>query len=85
MKEVVTVITAIYHSSIDNCFLDWLLEITPSITGPQLLNFQMQSHLSWLAVSPLRQKSTSSGNLVLAGILAFYAVKTCSKHAIASY
>jgi len=38
MKEVVTVITAIYHSSTDNwCFLDWLLKITPSITGPQLL------------------------------------------------
>jgi len=78
MKEVVSVITAIYHSSTDNwCFLDWLLKLTPSITGPQLLNFQMQSHLSWLVVSPLGQKSTSSGNLVLAGILAFYAVKTC--------
>ena len=32
----------------------------------------------WLVVSPLRQKSTRSGNLVLAGILAFYAIKTAS-------
>ena len=47
-------------------------------TGPQLPNCQTQCHFSWLVVSPLRQKSTRSGNLVLAGILAFYAVKTAS-------
>ena len=46
--------------------------------GPQLPNCQTQCHFSWLVVSPLRQKSTRSGNLVLAGILAFYAVKTAS-------
>ena len=40
-------------------------------TGPQLPNCQTQYHFSWLVVSPLRQKSTRSGNLVLAGILAF--------------
>ena len=40
-------------------------------TGPQLPNCQTQCHFSWLVVSPLRQKSTRSGNLVLAGILAF--------------
>ena len=47
-------------------------------TGPQLPNCQTQCHFSWLVVSPLRQKSTRSGNLVLAVILAFYAVKTAS-------
>ena len=38
--------------------------------GPQLPNCQMQRHFTWLVVSPLRQKEYSSGNLVLAGILA---------------
>ena len=47
-------------------------------TGPQLPNCQTQCHFSWLVVSPLRQKSTRSGNLVLAVILAFYAIKTAS-------
>ena len=47
-------------------------------TGPQLPNCQTQCHFSWLVVSPLGQKSTRSGNLVLAGILAFYAIKTAS-------
>ena len=29
-------------------------------TGPQLLNCQMQSHFSWLVVSPLGQKKVLS-------------------------
>ena len=44
---------------------------TVGTTGPQLPNCQTQCHFSWLVVSPLRPKSTRSGNLVLAGILAF--------------
>ena len=46
-------------------------KILASLTGPQLPNCQTQCHFCWLVVSPLRQKSTRSGNLVLAAILAF--------------
>jgi len=38
-----------------------------------------------LVVSPLWQNINSSNKLVLAGFLAFYAVKTCSKHALNYY
>ena len=55
-----------------------LTTLLHSCTGPQLPNCQTQCQFSWLIVSPLRQKSTRSGNLVLAGILAFYAIKTAS-------
>ena len=77
--------------SLKACHIIWRLQKLPSSngiphhdqgnhmhTGPQLPNCQTQCHFSWLVVSPLRQKSTRSGNLVLAGILAFYAVKTAS-------
>jgi len=47
----------------------------PALTGAQLLNCLMQS---WLVVSPIQQNRDSSGSLVLTGIQAFYAVKTCS-------
>ena len=52
--------------------------------GAQLPNCQTQCRFSWLVVSPLRQKSTRSGNLVLAVILAFYAVKTASLSPLAT-
>ena len=53
-----------------------------STRRPQFLNCQTQYHLKWLVVSPFWQKLNSSGNLVPAGLLAFYAVQTCSKHAL---
>ena len=59
-----------------NC--NWFMPQCTVDTGPQLLNCQTQSYLHWLVVSTLRQKSSSSGNLVLAGILAFM----LSKHAL---
>ena len=68
MLDIVVVVC--YNFESPN-FIDWP-------TGPQLPNCQTQCHFSWLVVSPLRQKSTWSGNLVLAGILAFSAVKTAS-------
>ena len=46
--------------------LDHRCTLEPRV--PQLLNCQMQSHLSWLVVSPLWQNSNSSGKLVLAGV-----------------
>ena len=59
------------------CFFPAQISLTNVVRrcyhGP---NRQTQCHFSWLVVSPLRQKSIRSGNLVLAGILAFYAVKT---------
>ena len=60
-------------------------QITPSITGPQLVKFPDAKPLKLVGCLSPWAKSISSGNLLLAGILAFYAVKTCSKHAIASY
>ena len=73
MKECPCLLYAVAHV----CCMLWQF-CNIRVTGPQLPNCRTQCQFSWLVVSPLRQTSTRSGNLVLAGILAFYAVKTAS-------
>ena len=54
----------------------------PLTMAPQLLNCNDAKPLKLVGCfSPLAKKGFKC-NLVLAGILAFYAVKTCSKHAL---